>query len=189
MYVLHSIMALDVFINAEYWSVRPFNLYPTLLICTFLLCAFLIWAKRALYVNGRQAIAVILVAPFLYWILAGLIALPFELAWHGLIERRYLATFDYTIAVHPFCSPILMDFDLVGDEWIEQGPGYFCKPPYEVQAKPFSHQLHFGGIVAIWALLAISVNIVALMLTRKWSKTIGASLTRIWSARLRRRSN
>jgi hypothetical protein len=177
MYVLHSRMGLHVFFSAEYWNMQPFNLYPTLFMSTILLCLFLIWTKRILQSEGRAAIATILIAPFLYWLTAGIIALPIELLWHGLIERRFLATFDYTIAFHPFCSPILMDFELVGEKWIEQGPGYYCNPPYEAFAKPFSRELHFGLIIALWATLAVSVNMVALILTKRWSTIIGASLT------------
>lgn len=173
MYVLHSMMGISVFFNVEYWTAH----YSTLFMSTALLIIFLIWSMHILRSRGRKAITTIMIAPLLYWVLAGLIALPIELFWHGTIERRFYATHDYTIAFHPFCRPILMDFELVDGKWIEQGPGYFYSTPLELSARSFAHQLHLIWITAIWALLAIAVNVVSLVLTNRWSKKIGDSLT------------
>jgi len=136
----------------------------TPVVALFAVFVYRTWRKTA---NKRRAFKIIVGVALGYWMVAGLLSFPLELAWHGIVERRFIATHDYLGGFNPFTPPELMDFTLRNGTWVESSTSFFYLIPCDIPAKPGARQVAHGWILALWAFLAVGVHALTIGIMRR----------------------
>ena len=169
-----------------WWSfTRPFEItpyigIPTLLLNTVLIILLVLFVVRTLHRRGRLAIQRIILMPVAYWLIIGVLSLPVELAWHRMIEGRYLATHDYVVGFHPFSPPITTDFRLDDGTWVQT---FIYSKGLVIKAKSGARDIGPDCIIAIWAILAVAMHYLTYLLVRR----LNSSMEYGWQPKVTRR--